>query len=1040
MTALLLLSGGSILLHSPPGIEQVNRRLSRILGQPVTVNSFKLTSRGLYLQGVTIVNVPPFTGNLLTIRSLRLVPALRLVNGRPALALLEVSGPALNLEKQRSGSWNTAPLLQRLRERSGDGETFIKFIRLKEVSVRINSRPLPVFDFSLAGLATRGSHTASWRLSCSDHQRNTVDITGTFRPGSSPALTLAVNHQCVSLHDISRFIEIPRQLDPTRGTAALSLTASLQGAGLNVSGDIAVSGLALRIRQKMIPLSGTFRLDADSRRENDAVRITRGKISLHGIAVCSGTAHVSGLTRERKFAAELSGGIDLGAGQRLLSPDEAKKVPVTGTLTVRKLALTGNSRQGLTGCKGPVTLENVSATWKGHALAKNILATFFIEKRPPGWSLTGHVSSSADAGSAELRSFTGGISARMTPAFAPIRIAVSPFSAIIRGIPLSGEAAYDASAATPFILHLAADAVQLPTIPLPERLGRITTGTASIKLTASSNLKGDRIHGEMSARVENFAAESPSGHTLSDTEAMMRSRFQGGAALSKEATGNISTAGVFDGTKISAVTGFTVTPDLLLLEQGQIGRNDLQASFTRLSGMLPRYPLENPQTFPVRLQVDGAGLMWRDLALRKFSGTLDGIWQSSGKTRLTYTLKGTNLSATSKGNNLFSGIEVTAGGEYDTDRITLQQGRITVGPALTVDVSGSIDRLTAATRSGTFTVRMPETAAGDAVKACIGILPGQLREIRTEGVIAVDGTLAVEKGGTTADGRLHIRGGGFSLPSRQFSVGGIEGSVPLSFVIPPGEATPQRSTGFSRENYQQNRTFLEQIRGVPTLRFSHIRFGALETGEARFILAASGGLTRLERFETSMYGGTASGRGAFSWNRHLTYDAELLVHDVSLSRFCSTIPAISGYLSGRVDGVAGMHGDGGSAKDMKGFFSLWARPASDEEMLVSREFLQKLAGKKLRGFFLRDDRSYDRAELSGHLSGGFLTFSELDISHTNMFGIRDLEVGVAPTHNRIELQHFITAVKTAMQRGKPARDEGEPMPADLPQTEFRWLE
>jgi hypothetical protein len=228
--------------------------------------------------------------------------------------------------------------------------------------------------------------------------------------------------------------------------------------------------------------------------------------------------------------------------------------------------------------------------------------------------------------------------------------------------------------------------------------------------------------------------------------------------------------------------------------------------------------------------------------------------------------------------------------------------------------------------------------------------------------------------------------------------------------------------------------------GTPTFRVARIRFGSLETGETWFHLKASGNRTELVRFGTTLYGGQLLGRGGLSWDQGPVYDADLLVHDLSLRRFCATIPAITGYLSGRVDGVVGLHGEQAGLDGILGFFDFWARSSVDEELLVSKEFLQKLAGKNLKGFFFRDDRLYDRGELSGSLAKGYITLSELDIDHTNIFGVHDLSVTVVPTQNRISLEHLISSIKTAAQRGKPAKEEGEAPAESLPRTEFKWLE
>jgi len=98
-----------------------------------------------------------------------------------------------------------------------------------------------------------------------------------------------------------------------------------------------------------------------------------------------------------------------------------------------------------------------------------------------------------------------------------------------------------------------------------------------------------------------------------------------------------------------------------------------------------------------------------------------------------------------------------------------------------------------------------------------------------------------------------------------------------------------------------------------------------------------------------------------------------------------------------------------------------------------------MAGKKLRGFFFRDDRPYDQAEISATLEEGYLTFETLDIVHTNIFGIRDLSVSIAPSQNRIALDHLFNTIKQATVRGKAVT--GEDIPAEAPITPgFKWQE
>ena len=70
---------------------------------------------------------------------------------------------------------------------------------------------------------------------------------------------------------------------------------------------------------------------------------------------------------------------------------------------------------------------------------------------------------------------------------------------------------------------------------------------------------------------------------------------------------------------------------------------------------------------------------------------------------------------------------------------------------------------------------------------------------------------------------------------------------------------------------------------------------------------------------------------------------------------------------------------------------------------------------------------------------GYLTFETLDIAHTNIFGVRDLSVSIAPSQNRIAIDHLFEAIKQAAVRGKAVT--GGEVPAEAPiEQEFKWQE
>jgi hypothetical protein len=224
-----------------------------------------------------------------------------------------------------------------------------------------------------------------------------------------------------------------------------------------------------------------------------------------------------------------------------------------------------------------------------------------------------------------------------------------------------------------------------------------------------------------------------------------------------------------------------------------------------------------------------------------------------------------------------------------------------------------------------------------------------------------------------------------------------------------------------------------------TVTVGKIGFGPMELGALTMHVAAGNGITEIASLNSSLYEGTLLGKGFVTMQKGLSYRGDLLVNGLSLKQLCSIFPDIQGYISGRVDGVVSLSGGTKGMAGLSGFAELWAREGSGEKMLVSKEFLQRLSKQKLSGFFFRSDRPYDEAEIKALLEQGDLTFETLKIVHTNLFGVRDLSVSIAPSQNRIALDHLLDSIKQATVRGKASA--GEKTPAEAPVTpEFKWGE
>jgi hypothetical protein len=407
-----------------------------------------------------------------------------------------------------------------------------------------------------------------------------------------------------------------------------------------------------------------------------------------------------------------------------------------------------------------------------------------------------------------------------------------------------------------------------------------------------------------------------------------------------------------------------------------------------------------------------------------------------------FTAKGKNIAVTgSGGKTLLAGGGISLAGEISGQKVSLNEAVLTAGEGVALRVKGEIRNAFSQQRQGSLFFSLPQTSVNNLIDPFVNVLPRFIQEATAAGSVAAEATVAVRDGKNLLDGELFFKGVRLEVESQKFSAADINGRLPFSLNFPGGTSgvTPG-GVSFSRANYPQ---LLQQLRLLPaggqSVTVGKVSFGPLALGALSLQVTAGNGVTMITSLSSSLFEGAVLGRGYFALRNGIDYRGDLLINGLSLTQLCNAMPRIKGYISGRVDGVVSLSVRGKSMKGLSGFIDLWAREGSGEKMLVSKEFLQRLSGKKLRGFFFRADRPFDQAEINAILDEGYLTFETLDISHTNILGIRDLSVSIAPSQNRIALDHLLNAIKEATVRGKAATGAGVPAEAPV-EPEFKWQE
>ncbi|HWI40770.1 MAG TPA: hypothetical protein VNX25_04720, partial [Verrucomicrobiae bacterium] len=414
------------------------------------------------------------------------------------------------------------------------------------------------------------------------------------------------------------------------------------------------------------------------------------------------------------------------------------------------------------------------------------------------------------------------------------------------------------------------------------------------------------------------------------------------------------------------------------------------------------------------------------------SGELRG-GAEKGELTVSGRLGGRGLAVVSGGRSL-PPASFSADLRLERGTLRVEQGRLSAGEGVGALFSGTIVEALRPERSGSVVVDLQEKALGEVVASLRGFVP---EGWQGSGFYSGSVQLALGPRLRTVSGHLSLRQASMENPSQSLGIVGITGRIPLSADLLQVAAKPRRELSYSRENFPQLVRGGERPEGE-SVSIDRIRMGQVEAAAVTAVFAGADGVTRLRRLEIPLFGGTIVGQGFLRPGRGFGYGFDLLVHDLSLLRLCDTVPGVKGYLSGRVDGVLGVQGEAGGASATTGFMDLWTRSAEGEKMLVSREFLQKLAGRKLKGIFFRDDRPYDRGEIIASLEEGLVTFRRLQLEHTNLLGVKDLNVNVASEQNRIALDHLLKSVREATLRGRKAAGGAQaPPPVE---TEFNWLE
>ena len=400
-----------------------------------------------------------------------------------------------------------------------------------------------------------------------------------------------------------------------------------------------------------------------------------------------------------------------------------------------------------------------------------------------------------------------------------------------------------------------------------------------------------------------------------------------------------------------------------------------------------------------------------------FSGTLpdDSLPEGTG------SLEFKNLSIEKEG--VTSTLQANIKTRAVAETLYIEQGFITSNSNQEIGFSGEMDN--SLNENRTLKINFPEVDVSQTMGVLSPFVPEEFRKAKINGYAGLDlifHNLFYPE--SRWSGKLSLRNGSFAgdYDGALLSIKDINGTITIKDEVSSENPLASLMGEHLKLSKSVFKKFLRSFKEVDLekdldfLNIKKVEYGILKFEDVEVALEVDRQKLNLRRLISKSFRGNLYGAGLLKFNESQSeYNLSLLFNEISLEGISERISPTHEYITGRVNGLIWLTGEGAELDTIDGPFKFWSKKSSKESRKIGKALLDKLGAKER--LILGSNRSYDNGNISGYINDGLITFKEFDISNS-ILGIKNLSIQADPVKNSITIAHLMSVVREIARRSE----------------------